>query len=164
MVQPLQLILLSGFFLLNDSLPFLPSLLRHHLPIYPGPSNLSCILSSSSSGPPDYSLQLYKLISEVMSVNGGGGSAAPWHNGTNGTNGTNGHMGSMKNISEEDYKTYEHGVQVIDENKEFTYVPTPLPPFQEEGTIGYPSAIPGNVSLTVHSVDQTSQPTLQSRT
>lgn len=49
-----------------------------------------------------------------MSVMNGGG-------GMNGTSGANGHLGSKMNISDEDYKTYEKGVQVIDENKEFTY-------------------------------------------
>ncbi|KAH8145317.1 uncharacterized protein LAJ45_10597 [Morchella importuna] len=48
-----------------------------------------------------------------MSVTNGGG-------GMNGTSGANGHLGSKMNISDEDYKTYEKGVQVIDENKEFT--------------------------------------------
>lgn len=60
-----------------------------------------------------------------MSVNGGGGFASHWHNGTNGTNGTNSHMGLKTDISEEEYKNYEHGVQVIDENKELTYVQFP---------------------------------------
>jgi hypothetical protein len=39
----------------------------------------------------------------------------------NGGGGMNGHLGSKMNISDEDYKTYEKGVQVIDEDKEFTY-------------------------------------------
>lgn len=74
-----------------------------------------------------------------MSVNGGGGGggfASHWHNGTNGTNGINSHIGLKTDISEEEYKNYEHGVQVIDENKELTYVQflplVPSPPFPRD--------------------------------
>lgn len=76
-----------------------------------------------------------------MSANGGGGFASHWHNGTNGTNS---HIGLKTDISEEEYKNYEHGVQVIDENKELTYVqflPLVPSPFSEGFPHGYPSVI-----------------------
>lgn len=122
----------------TDSLPtfppsFLPSFppaLRH---CQTSSLTLFCILSSTSPVLSKYSTPaLQAHLEEIMSVNGGGGFASHWHNGTNGTNGTNSHMGLKTDISEEEYKNYEHGVQVIDENKELTYVqflplvPSPL--------------------------------------
>lgn len=77
-------------------------------------------------------------------------------------------MGSKKEISEEDYKTYEHGVQVIDENKEFTYVQFPvasyrcLSPFLGGG-YRLSASLSRNLISNTYPIDQISQPISQSR-
>lgn len=99
----------------QHSLPsFFPSCLEPAPLHYPVSSRLAALVLPKSSSP---ALQAH--LEEIMSVNGGGGFTSHWHNGTNGINS---HMGLKTDISEEEYKNYEHGVQVIDENKELTYV------------------------------------------
>jgi hypothetical protein len=53
-----------------------------------------------------------------MSVNGGGGHTR----GASFSKGRNGSLAGTREITEEDLEAYSHGIQVIDENKEFTYV------------------------------------------